>query len=182
MENGFGLGGQFGYGEDFENSTFVMRRFYWGDCDCGGEQREVDFENNDPGHSVDCYQTVLKNRLRNAGVKQYGDPGFWEDRMPYDERRKIEGPIYDDVCVTFNLPRQGCAIHCTCDYKSRRTNADIYHRDTCSLELPNFVHKKSGFKVSWYKWIGRGMEIDYPETLDLNAALSECFQSLETVS
>lgn len=32
---GYGLGGENGYGVDFENDTFVMRRYYWGDCDCG---------------------------------------------------------------------------------------------------------------------------------------------------
>jgi len=41
---------------------------------------------------------------------------------------------------------------------------------------PNFHHKKTGFKVRWYKYIGRSMEIegqcDWPEIL------AECLASI----
>lgn len=44
---------------------------------------------------------------------------------------------------------------------------------------PNFHHKKSGFKVWWYKYIGRGMRIegmcDWPEVL------RECLGSIVEV-
>lgn len=39
-----GLGGEFGYGVDYENDTFVMRRYYWGDCTCG----------DDDNHTPEC--------------------------------------------------------------------------------------------------------------------------------
>jgi hypothetical protein len=29
----------------------------------------------------------------------------------------------------------------------------------CSNEKPNFLHKPSGFSVTWYKYIGRGMKV-----------------------
>lgn len=35
IEGGYGLGGEFGYGETFENDVFSMQRYYWGDCTCG---------------------------------------------------------------------------------------------------------------------------------------------------
>lgn len=44
LESGYGLGGPSGYGVDFENDIFAMRRFYWGDCDCG----------NDDDHAETC--------------------------------------------------------------------------------------------------------------------------------
>lgn len=34
-----GLGGSFGYGVDYENDTFAMRRFYWGECGCDDEHK-----------------------------------------------------------------------------------------------------------------------------------------------
>ena len=85
------LGGEFGYGADFENTVFVMRPFYWGDCDCDA---------------------------------------------PEDEN----------------------------------------HRPTCSLELPNFRHKASGFEVRWYKYIGRSMEA--VGSGDLHEIFRQCRESL----
>ena len=42
---------------------------------------------------------------------------------------------------------------------------------------PNFYHKASGFKVDWYKYIGRGMKIegecDWPEVL------AECLSTVK---
>lgn len=35
IEGAYGLGGEFGYGENFDNEVFTMRRQYWGDCTCG---------------------------------------------------------------------------------------------------------------------------------------------------
>jgi len=85
------LGGAFGYGAHYENDVFAMRPQYWGDCDCGDDER---------------------------------------------------------------------------------------HKPTCSLELPNFLHKQSGLEVRWYKWIGRDMEAKIPEGADLQTIFSECLASL----
>jgi hypothetical protein len=65
QETGFGLGGQYGYGVEFENETFMMHPYCW----CDGE---------------DC---------------------------PW-----------------------------------------------CSKNAPNFLYKPTGYKLRWYKWIGRGEE------------------------
>lgn len=32
------------------------------------------------------------------------------------------------------------------------------HKPTCSLELPNFLYKPTGFEMRWYKYIGRDTE------------------------
>lgn len=55
VAHGF-LGGEHGYGAHFEDDVFVMRPYYWGECDCGADEREDAFwmEN---AHSDDCYQT-----------------------------------------------------------------------------------------------------------------------------
>lgn len=42
---------------------------------------------------------------------------------------------------------------------------------------PNFLHKKTGASLSWYKYIGRGMVID--EDVNWSAVFAECFSSLQ---
>lgn len=93
---GYGLGGENGYGVDYENDTFVMRRFWWGDCTCGAD------ESDDP-------------------------------------------------------------------YAA--------HTQECAHMLPNFHHKPSGFKVRWYKWIGRDNEVE-GSAGDLRQMFGECLSSL----
>lgn len=43
---------------------------------------------------------------------------------------------------------------------------------------PNFYHKKSGLTVWWYKWIGRGMEIEGHRGVSLRQMFNECLKSL----
>ena len=83
-ETGYGLGGRYGYGENYENGVFKLHRYCWCDSD-------------------DC---------------------------PY-----------------------------------------------CDGTEPNFLHKASGASVSWYKYIGRGMDVS---EADWPSIFSECFQSLHS--
>lgn len=82
-QSGWGLGGEHGYGEDFENEVFMMHRYCW--CDL--------------------------------------------DNCPW-----------------------------------------------CEGRAPNFRHLTSGAEISWYKYIGRGMEVD---KADWYRIFSECFASLD---
>lgn len=45
-------------------------------------------------------------------------------------------------------------------------------------QAPNFLHKSSGTKVSWYKYIGRGMTIELGS--DWRNVFKDCLYSLET--
>ncbi len=97
LDGGYGLGGENGYGVNYENNTFVMRKQWWGDCTCGADDED--------------------------------------------------GP----------------------------------HRPDCMIMLPNFVHKPTGFTVEWYKWIGRGMDID-ANGADFLSVLNDCLASLPAPS
>jgi hypothetical protein len=69
---GYGLGGAFGYGVDFENDVFAMRMFWWGDCECAyrdgdgvGDFHEEtcrcvlpNFAHKSSGVSVDWYKWI----------------------------------------------------------------------------------------------------------------------------
>lgn len=181
-ESGYGLGGRFGYGENHENDVFVMRRFYWGDCDCGWVELEAEWSDSHD-HSEDCYQNELDREKLAAGWvrSEYG----WLDApkgLSYDDARRIEDDIYKRLCGKYGLSYpNGCAVHCTCDYEQEwKALLEKHggHNDTCSLELPNFHHKASGLKVRWYKWIGRDMEIEGAEGVDFATVFGECHRSL----
>lgn len=94
-DGGGGLGGRYGYGEEYENDAFMMHPFCW--CDsptcpwC---------------YSCDC---------------EYTDAENWEDMRLIKEC---------DNCSNLKTPQ------------------------------PNFLYKPEGFSVSWYKYIGRDMEVN----------------------
>lgn len=180
VAHGF-LGGEFGYGASYENDVFEMRPFYWGDCDCGYEEREAAFSDADPGHAEDCYQSELKRRERAAGWTET-EWGFLSapDDWPWEKARATEDAIYKALCAEYGLPYpSGCAVHCTCgcDGRWKAWAKENGHTSTCSLELPNFRHKASGFEVRWYKYIGRGQETTNAPG-DLSRVLAECLDSV----
>lgn len=99
-ETGYGLGGRYGYGENFENDVFMMHRYCW--C-----------ERSDCEWCRCCNCTA------------------------------------DEECGA------GCASNLPA--------------------APNFLHKASGASVRWYKYIGRGMEVD---VANWPAVFEDCFASL----
>ncbi len=181
------LGGTYGYGAHWDNDVFTMRPFYWGDCDCGSDEREAAWD-ADPRnrHAADCYQRELQKRKKAAGLSYIDcDEHKFIDvdsDLDYDEMERRREAIYRVVCEKYNLdPEVGAAVHCTCDYRRRWEEyiAVNGHRPTCSLELPNFLHKRTGLEVRWYKWIGRGMEVKNADGVDLQAVFAECLASLK---
>lgn len=61
--------------------------------------------------------------------------------------------------------------------KSHRVTENLC--DLCSGRVepaPNFLHKSSGSKVRWYKYIGRGMEVDLKA--DWRTIFAECVESV----
>lgn len=169
------------YGVPYENDTFVVRSYYWGECDCGFTQHEF-MET----HGDECYQTALKKAKLDAGWTQ---SKYWLDSpkgMKYDEYRTIEDRLYKRLCKQYGLSYPaGCAVHCTCDYGKRFEEwlKDIGYPDgckeTCSTVLPNFQHKPSGYSLKWYKYPLR----DAYASEDLNlkqfsALIDNCVASL----
>lgn len=62
---GYGLGGPYGYGIEFENDTFEMHPFWWGDCTCGVE---VDGEADEP-HMPTCRYELPNFRHKPSGLE-----------------------------------------------------------------------------------------------------------------
>lgn len=171
VAHGF-LGGEFGYGAQYDNTVFTMRPYYWGDCTCGAEQRSEAWHEANP-HSPECYQTKLNAAQLAAGVqssqKASGD---------YKTQSAARDAVYQKLCTEFGLSYPaGCAVHCSCGKGERAKAADIYHRPDCAVELPNFLYKPTGFEVRWYKYIGRDNETE-GEIDDMAAMFQHCIASL----
>lgn len=151
------LGGEFGYGAEYENDVFEMHPFHWGDCECGYESREWDwYETNQ--HDVHCYQAEIRRR-------GFRSPLDGESDGSYAEREARNHAITDQVCAEMGLdPHMGSYVHCTCSYRERaaawHATPEGQHSETCRVVLPNFRHKVSGYSLTWYKYIGRGMEFE----------------------
>lgn len=162
-----------GYGYHFNNQVFTMRPYYWGDCECGFEELESMWD-EDNHHAPDCYQTALQ-------AKHYG--------KDYDKTWQLpKGHSYDDKCMEslakeWGLPEQGCAVHCTCDHrvKYHEWRAANNHKPDCGVVAPNFLYKPTGVEINWYKYIGRGMTCNkqQPSATRWFEVLAECVASIK---
>lgn len=180
------FGGEWGYGSNLENETFMMHRFCWCETDeclwCGGSRCQGEMKRLP--HGEDCYQTRLE-----ALRQKYGERLEWgwyvEWRGPkwasYEREKRA-------LCVEmgrdFDL---GNEVHCTCgsdeDWRRRYDACDcdwhagrgrfIYGR---GVDAPHFWHKASGSSARWYKYIGRDMETDL--RMPWEAILADCLLSL----
>lgn len=149
------LGGEWGYGQDFENDVFEMHPYWWGDCECGHDDREAQWEDEHP-HLDDCYQSELSRRGGYEHASRLAD--------------------------AWGLPQVGCAVHCTCGREEERREwvEANPHPPDCPQVRPNFRHKPSGIEVRWYKYIGRSMEVPEVTFLAWRGVMDECLASLSS--
>lgn len=132
-EQGGALGGEFGYGADFENDTFRLNRFCW--C----ERPDCQF-----CLSCECGEDAARYFL--ADGNEVEEPAFY----------KAGG--YSTGRVE-KVPERQC-VNCREERKPS----------------PLFLHKPSGSNVSWYKYIGRSMEINV--RVPWQTVMSDCLASL----
>lgn len=89
-----------------------------------------------------------------------------DPRYPAD----IYGDDYEND--TFQMSR-----YCWCE------NEDC---GKCDGSIPNFHHKPSGFKIWWYKYIGRGLRLEYGEPditpIKIIEIFYDCIKSLSVTS
>jgi len=189
----YGLGGEHGYGVEFENDVFLMHPFCWCDKDdcpwCGGCQTD----HGDPVHTSECYQMRVRTDLLAEGFV----PQEWTQtyvRAPrgwsYERARKIETRVRRKWCEHFGLsyPYRS-AVHCTCgawdDWRRRYVECECdWHKGRGvfrfgpATSAPNFWHKPSDLRVRWYKYIGRSMEVENPNDADIVAVITESILSV----
>lgn len=173
--------------EGYENDTFVIRPYYWGDCTCGFEEMLADFENNND-HRDYCYRKLVEKDL----IEQYGwtkdSIGILEptESISINEKMRIKEKVQKKWCKRLGLSTGiGMAIHCTCDYKERRNKflSEHDHDEWCPIVLPNFYHKPTGFSMQWYKRPLRNSYMNMDLTKDqFKDIIKDCIKSAEDQS
>ena len=194
---GYGMGGEHGYGFNYESDLFLIHRYCWCESDdcpwCGG----CGGQHEDPEHAQDCYQWRVYRDLLNEGFLPDHEIGRTYARAPdgwsWERRRKVEDRIRKKWCEHFGLDFPSrCAVHCTCGAHEewlKRLAACTCEHCTASgawasagalpkRGAPNFWYKPTGLRVWWYKWIGRSMEIEGDPATDPVAAVEECIANI----
>lgn len=192
------LGGEFGYGADFESDVFMLHRYCWCDQDdcpwCGGCLED----HGEPNHDPLCYQWRVYRDLVAEGF----EPALWSDGGPYaappqgwtwDQRREVEDRVRRKWCRRMGLSfPASCAVHCTCGASNEwLARVESCLCDACTASgiyaeagalpgrgAPNFWHKPSGVRVWWYKYIGRDMKVHVPEGEGVVRAVEAAISSL----
>ena len=170
------LGGEHGYGAQWDGDVFMMRPYCWceredcrwcSDSACGCPEGDlVHFVDERPVSSEDYW--AANRRIvgpQPSAVAEWGTPeyeaataAFYERVAERDKRIKVIYPARIHAC------------------EPRGMMADRHEGDTWkpSQTAPNFWHKPTGLKVWWYKWIGRDPEVLAPAAIDVAAILASC--------
>jgi hypothetical protein len=150
----------------FENDTFAVRSYYWGDCTCGFDAAEWEWCEKNKHHDS-CYQTAYK-------------------AIPYDwlKQEKKHKAAVMALCAEKGIPYdagRGSAVHCTCDYQRLWDEwiSQNEHKDDCPIVLPNFHHKPSDYRLKWYKYPLRDSYANQELTVkQFRAVIDDCLKSL----
>jgi hypothetical protein len=104
----------------------------------------------------------------------------------YKLRKAAETKAAKDLCrlmgIKWNNGR-GSLVHCTCSHDSNysdwRSSND--HHPACSATRPNFLVKKTGFWMTWYKYPLRDAYASEKVSVSgLRAIVRDCISSLST--
>lgn len=163
------LGGEYGYGCEYENDVFEMFPYWWGDCTCGFEDAEIAWANENP-HAPSCWQERYNAEWERLDAL----------KLDYDRR----SGLLDEWTVKNGWDgRPGVAAYCDCgtDAKWRTWREAHDHDPRCPEVRPNF--KCGDVEVRWYKYIGRGMTVNRDVSRDeWRALFARCFDSLGSES
>lgn len=177
------IGEEDGYGIEYVNDIFELHKYYWGDCTCGYENKVIQWE-KDNKHSETCYQTALKNIcIEKNFYDKNGEYITSFSKSFIDYRNKEMRKIYEQLCIQFGLTYpEGCAVHCTCDYKTKHQEflKNENHKSSCLIIKPNFWYKPTDFKIMWYKYIGRDSYMNkFIDTDDFVNIIDKCVESVK---
>ena len=168
--SGYGLGGEFGYGVDFENDVFMLHRFCWCEkdhclwcmgCDCPEGARI-------PHYFIDNREVTFRQWLDffNINVPTVDNPDWRTISDQINRRRSTSVDEHEELLCDF----------CTGRHEVYKLSGQK------QVVAPNFWHKESGFRVWWYKWIGRDNKVFNPNHIGLDMIFTESSNSLRMVN
>jgi hypothetical protein len=131
-----------GYGCEFENETFSLFPYYWGDCTCGHEDKECAWHEEN-AHAAECFHArLLAFEERTKSSQRFMSPQYIETVRSW----AVENGYPDGW--------NGVSNHCTCTYNAdwdawRQEND---HASDCPIVRPNFHFKPDDYRLDWYKY------------------------------
>ena len=161
-------------GTIWQNDTFLVMPYYWGDCTCGYDDLEASWSAANK-HTENCYMSdykTLTDWFEELGLKEYG-----KDSIKCKEKRMM-------LCAAHGIDWNdgfGSAMHCTCDYKRKWEEfaSKNGHTDSCMLTKPNFLHKPSGLSIKWYKYPLRDAYMNKAISKDqFKKIIADCIRSV----
>lgn len=163
---GFGLGGEFGYGTNFENDIFLIHRFCWCERDncpwCAG---------------CECPESSFHYFVDENEVSFFAWMDYYDKRVP-----KTENLDWENISTEVNSHRFE-RHDPVCDFcLGKGISAQYGGASKDKMGAPNFWHKSSGLRVWWYKWIGRDMKCESlgGDWIQWNNILKTCIDSVQT--
>lgn len=164
------------YGIEFENDTFAVMPYWWGDCECGYDEKEGEwYENNN--HKNDCYiWKYNKIKIKDLLVDEQKHEKWREQKLK---------PLYRKYGWDTESKNwwHGCAVRCSCSYeKALKTFLqNNCHDESCRIVRPNFLHKPSGFAIQWYKYPLRDSYMNTQISLEqFSEMITNCIESLRS--
>lgn len=154
----------------FENDVFSIQPYYWGYCNCGYEERELEWTQAHQ-HREACYQTEYR-KITEAVPWTVGgrvNRKHWELVKALLEKHELP------------VTKSGSAVHCTCQHQDewKAWSAENSHTSECAVVQPNFLFKPTGFTLDWYKYPLRDSYSSKPLTKELiDEMFAECERSL----
>lgn len=148
----------------FENDVFRVFPYYWGDCKCGFEDRDIEWANLNPHHD-NCWLERFDRATHNLDLKT-------------DEKWALDNgwPLEED-----GEPRPEMAVYCDCgnDEAYQRWRAENDHSDTCPTIQPNFHYKPTGVMLTWYKYPFRSAYVNQElSAAELVKIVQHCMESV----
>ena len=163
------------YGTAVENDEFMMRPYCWCERDdcrwcsedaCGCEHLNPWYEWDGERVTWDQVQAKLPPHDLPHNVAKHGTPEYKKATAAFEAAMSFRDA---------HLAQWWPARAHTCEPSGMMADREQGYTWLPSQSAPNFWHKPSGFKVWWYKYIGRDMETHGTPPVDL---LERCLASL----
>jgi len=138
---------------------------------------EEELERLSEAYSHDSYFPYFENDVFEIFPYYWGDCtcGYQEKEDEWCEEHKHAEQCY--VIVRGVKVLKSCICGRSEKWQEWAENND--HEDTCLLLKPNFLHKPSGFTISWYKYPLRDAYKSHDITLDqFTEIINECIGSI----
>jgi len=162
------------YGVNFENETFMTFPYWWGDCECGFDEKDCDWSDNNVCSDT-CFSVKrerLDEELKAEGISLYNERSEeWKEKV-------TEWSIQNGWTGW-----EGSAGRCDCgnDEKYEKWRETNNHDVNCPIVKPNFKHKASGFELQWYKYPLRDSYMSMNLSLEeFTKIIDDCIKSVKS--